>query len=78
MRFRQCAFPIDPQSRPAYHSRMIKTLGTPRAAFHFLSTITVAGFLTARALSAETYTENPGAEGDGEFTIGPDYKVTMR
>jgi enterochelin esterase-like enzyme len=25
--------------------------------------------------AAETYTENPGTEGDGDFTIGPEYKL---
>jgi enterochelin esterase-like enzyme len=25
--------------------------------------------------AAESYTENPGVEGDGEFTVGPDYTV---
>jgi len=25
--------------------------------------------------SAESYTENPGTEGDGKFTIGPEYKI---
>ena len=25
--------------------------------------------------AAEKYTEDPGAEGDGDFTIGPDYKI---
>ena len=26
-------------------------------------------------MGAETYTENPGTEGDGNFTIGPEYKI---
>src|SRR2546429_4941650 len=25
--------------------------------------------------AAESYTENPGAEGDGKFTVGPEYKI---
>ena len=27
------------------------------------------------ARAAETYTENPGKEGDGKVTVGPDYKI---
>src|SRR5580765_2807581 len=27
------------------------------------------------ATAAESYTENPGTEGDGKFTIGPEYKI---
>lgn len=39
----------------------------------FLSLVTFMG-LTAHPLrAAETYTENPGLEGDGEFTVGPEY-----
>jgi enterochelin esterase-like enzyme len=26
-------------------------------------------------LAADKYAENPGAEGDGDFTVGPDYKI---
>src|SRR5678809_317931 len=25
--------------------------------------------------AAESYTENPGADGNGKYTIGPDYKI---
>lgn len=35
--------------------------------------LAVASATTARA--AEKYTEDPGSEGDGSFTIGPDYKI---
>ena len=38
----------------------------------FLSLATFS--LTAHSVrAAETYTENPGADGDGEFTVGPEY-----
>jgi enterochelin esterase-like enzyme len=30
---------------------------------------------THAALAADSYTENPGTEGDGKFTVGPDYKI---
>jgi enterochelin esterase-like enzyme len=36
-----------------------------------LLTLALAGF----ALAAEDYTENPGTEGNGNFTIGPDYRT---
>jgi iron(III)-enterobactin esterase len=38
----------------------------------FLSLVALSSLL-ARAGAAETYTENPGTEGDGEFTVGPEY-----
>ena len=33
------------------------------------------GLLAHAANAAEPYTENPGAEGEGKYTIGPDYKI---
>ncbi len=33
----------------------------------------LAGFLAHAAFAAEPYTENPGADGDGKFTVGPTY-----
>ena len=33
------------------------------------------GLAAAESHAAGAYTENPGVEGDGDFTIGPDYKV---
>src|SRR5438876_6701849 len=33
------------------------------------------GFLVHTATAAEAYAENPGPEGDGHFTIGPEYKI---
>jgi enterochelin esterase-like enzyme len=33
------------------------------------------GQLADRATAAESYTENPGTEGDGDYTVGPDYKI---
>ena len=38
-------------------------------------TFTLIGLLTCGATAAETYSENPGSEGDGEHTIGPEYKT---
>ena len=33
------------------------------------------GLASVRGTAADAYTENPGASGDGSFTIGPDYSV---
>src|SRR6266571_4891972 len=33
------------------------------------------GLLGHAAKAAEPYTENPGAEGEGKYTIGPEYKI---
>jgi len=33
----------------------------------------LSGLLGQAASSADSYTENPGPEGDGNFTVGPDY-----
>src|SRR5258705_604341 len=35
----------------------------------------VGGFLGCATMAEYTYTENPGVEGDGHFTIGPEYKL---
>ena len=35
--------------------------------------IGLVGFLAHGVTAAQPYTENPGAEGDGNFTIGPEY-----
>ena len=37
-------------------------------------TLSLIGLLAGAGLAAESYTENPGSEGDGEHTIGPEYK----
>ena len=37
--------------------------------------VSFIGLLARAATAAESYTENPGAEGDGKFTVGPEYKV---
>jgi enterochelin esterase family protein len=47
-----------------------------RAPLNVLSVlVATAGLLTGVAVSADAYTENPGSEGDGEFTIGPEYQT---
>src|SRR5678816_455835 len=38
-------------------------------------TMSLIGLLAHAANAAEAYTENPGAEGEGKYTIGPDYKI---
>ena len=37
----------------------------------FIGTISLIGFLLRSAGAADSYTEEPGSEGDGKFTIGP-------
>jgi enterochelin esterase-like enzyme len=39
----------------------------------FLSLVTLIGLTTRLARGVDTYAENPGSEGDGEFTVGPEY-----
>jgi enterochelin esterase-like enzyme len=52
---------------------MFRSLRLPvRTIFPLLGVLTLAA-LPIRA--AETYAENPGVEGDGEFTVGPEYTV---
>jgi enterochelin esterase-like enzyme len=41
----------------------------------FIGTVGLIGFLVYSARAADSYTEEPGAEGDGKFTIGPEYKI---
>src|SRR5580765_4799062 len=38
-------------------------------------TMILVGLLAHAANAAESYTENPGAEGEGKYTIGPEYKI---
>src|SRR5205814_2559145 len=38
-------------------------------------TISLIGLLAHAANGAGSYAENPGTEGDGKFTIGPEYKI---
>ena len=40
-----------------------------------LATLSLIGLFACAATAAEPYSENPGPEGDGEHTIGPDYKT---
>src|SRR5947208_13779972 len=35
----------------------------------------MVGLIAHKAWAADAYAENPGTEGNGDFTIGPDYKV---
>src|SRR5213593_496948 len=38
-------------------------------------TMSLIGLLAHGARAAEAYTEHPGTEGEGKYTIGPDYKI---
>src|SRR6266436_2701362 len=40
-----------------------------------IGTISLIGFLVCSARAADSYTEEPGSDGDGKFTIGPEYKI---
>ena len=40
-----------------------------------LTLVALIGLLIHGASAAESYTENPGSEGDGEFTVGPEYST---
>jgi enterochelin esterase-like enzyme len=40
-----------------------------------LGTLSLIGLLAHTVKAAESYTENPGADGDGKYTIGPEYKI---
>ncbi len=37
--------------------------------------MSLIGLLAHVAKAAESYTENPGAEGEGNYTIGPAYTI---
>ena len=37
--------------------------------------MSLIGLLAHTAKTAESYNENPGTEGEGKYTIGPDYKI---
>ena len=50
---------------------MPTTRRTPRRVF--LSLLTLTGLLAHTGWAVETYAENPGSEGDGSITVGPEY-----
>src|SRR5829696_3502984 len=50
---------------------MTKTRRTPRHVF--LSFVALIGLSAGVGWAAEVPAENPGTEGDGEFTVGPEY-----
>ena len=35
----------------------------------------LVGLLACTGIAAESYTEHPGTDGDGKFTVGPTYKI---
>src|SRR3989442_8589890 len=45
------------------------------ACVRFFGAMSLIGLLGHAAKAAESYTENPGAEGDGKYTIGPEYTI---
>jgi len=40
-----------------------------------LAAVCLCGLLAPIGCAFGTYTEKPGAEGDGSFTVGPDYPI---
>jgi len=53
----------------------MSTIPVLRIPSRFLGTISLISLLTCSIRAAETYTENAGSEGDGDFTIGPNYQI---
>src|SRR6266487_4694805 len=51
------------------------TRGIFSACARCVGTMSLIGLLAHAAKAAESYTENPGAEGEGKHTIGPEYKI---
>src|SRR6266567_9562987 len=45
------------------------------ACARFFATIGLISLRAHAAKAAESYTENPGTEGEGKYTIGPEYKI---
>src|SRR2546422_496524 len=45
------------------------------ACVRFFGAMSLIGLLGHAAKAAESYAENPGAEGDGKYTIGPEYTI---
>src|SRR4051794_13531920 len=41
----------------------------------FFGMISLIGLLATTAQAADAYTENPGADGDGKITVGPNYEL---
>jgi len=39
--------------------------------------VALAGFMAGNGKAADAYTESPGKEGNGDFTIGPEYKIDL-
>jgi enterochelin esterase family protein len=46
-----------------------------RGPLRAFGTISLIGILVCSGRAADSYTEEPGNEGDGKFTIGPEYKI---
>jgi len=51
------------------------TQGIFSACTRCFGTLSLIGLLAHAAKGAESYTENPGTEGEGKYTIGPEYKI---
>ena len=53
---------------------MLNALSRTNAFCHLL-TVALLGLFVLTTRAADKYSENPGSDGDGSFTIGPDYKI---
>jgi iron(III)-enterobactin esterase len=63
---------IDPPAHSPYHSGMNNTRNLPTRIF--LCSVVLVGLAVYAAMAADSSTENPGSEGDGHYTIGPEYE----
>ena len=62
--------PVDLWAGQDYHGRMTDTYRRL-----IVVCLVLMGCLGQRAIAAQTYTEDPGTDGDGQYTIGPEYKI---
>jgi predicted alpha/beta superfamily hydrolase len=53
----------------------MNTTPFPRIAPRWIAALSLISLLLPLGLAAETYTEDPGNQGDGSFTVGPEYKI---
>src|ERR1043166_5108061 len=67
------AFPLVAPLPGCFNSLMLNNLLL--TCVRCLGTAALIGLLADTARTAESYTENPGAEGNGKFTVGPEYKI---
>src|SRR4051812_33722877 len=57
-----------------FNNSMTKIL-VLRSSARLLGSIVFIALLQSSLRAADTHEQNPGAEGDGKFTIGPEYRI---